>query len=390
MKNLVAKIALTVLTVVFVMSCAKKEKPSDKGFVLNGTVDKSVKGDSVYIKTMDKKQRKLAKAAVVDGKFTLTGTIDTIQKVFLEGNTQESFSVSFILENETYNAEVKPQTVKIKGGKIHDIVYGFYNSKEYAAPLEEYTKLNDELMSIDMNAEDSKELLAAKNAELNKVAGVLYKIEDENFEKIIADENAPTLAKMFAVVSSQNYDNLNAERRRKLLAEYGKELGNDHPNIKEFIEFMDNESETASMKQTVVNGSIFKPVSGLDVKGKELLLAESVQKNKYTLLEFWASWCGPCRGEVPALKKAYAKYKSKGFEIYGLSTDTDKEAWKQALKEDKTTWPQVLAQNNEAMTLYGVDGIPASFLIDQNGKIVASNNELRGEKLEEVLSKLLK
>lgn len=388
MKKIANKIIVATLTTVLLMSCTSKS--SDKSFVFNGTVGKGVKVDSIYIKSMDKSERKIAKAAVVDGKFTITGTIDTIQKVFLEGNTEESFRVGFILENETYQAEVKPQVVKIKGGKINDIVFGYYNSKEYAEKLEEYMKLENELMSMDANAENAKVLMSKKNSEVDKVMRVLFKIEDENFKKIIEDEKSPTLAKMFAVVSSQNFDEFNTEKRRELLADYGKEVGVNHPNIKEFIGYLDNQDKTAQMKSTVVKGTMFKPTSGLDVDGKEFLLADFVQKNKYTLLEFWASWCGPCRGEVPALKKAYAKYKSKGFEIYGFSTDTDKEAWKQALKEDKTTWPQVLAENSEAMTLYGVDGIPASFLIDQNGTIVAANNELRGERLEKILAELLK
>lgn len=365
--------------------CTKKS--SKQQFIVNGNVDESIKIDSVFIKSMDKNPKTLAKVAVVNGEFTLVGTIDTIQKVTLEGNTQESFAVGFILENETYQAEVKPQVVKIKGGKINEIVYGYYNSKEYSEILEKYVKLNDELMNID---ESAKALLSAKNKEIHKVARVLFQIEDDNFEKIIADENAPTIAKMFAVVSSQNYDVLNIERRRKLLAEYGKELGVNHPNIKEFIAYLDNEDKTAKMKTTVANGSIFKPVTGLNIKGKELALVDYVQKNKYTLLEFWASWCGPCRGEIPTLKKAYAKFKDKGFEIYSLSTDTDKGAWERALEGDKTTWTQVLIQGNEAMMLYGIDGIPASFLINQDGIIVANNEELRGENLEKVLSRLLK
>ncbi len=130
-----------------------------------------------------------------------------------------------------------------------------------------------------------------------------------------------------------------------------------------------------------------------DADGKEVSLKSVVEnpKNKYVLLDFWASWCGPCMGEVPHLTKTYEKFHKKGFEIYGVSFDDDREKWLGAVKENKMNWIHVSALSswdNQAREDYAVQGIPSNFLIDHEGKIVAKN--LRGEELYEKIAELLK
>ncbi|HLW06625.1 MAG TPA: TlpA disulfide reductase family protein, partial [Marinilabiliaceae bacterium] len=114
-------------------------------------------------------------------------------------------------------------------------------------------------------------------------------------------------------------------------------------------------------------------------------------QGKYVLLDFWVSWCGPCRQENPNLVKAYAAYKDKGFEILGVSLDNKdgKEAWVKAIEKDGLTWTQVSdlnSWNNEVARSYGVRAVPQSYLIDPQGVIVAQN--LRGEALEETLAEI--
>lgn len=127
-------------------------------------------------------------------------------------------------------------------------------------------------------------------------------------------------------------------------------------------------------------------------EGQTVSLQSVVEKagNKYVLLDFWASWCGPCMGEMPHLKQAYAKYSKRGFEIYGVSFDRNAEAWKGAIKKQNMKWVNVsLLQsfNNPAAEEYVVESIPTNFLIDcSNGEIIAKN--LRGEALIEKLDEL--
>ena len=131
-----------------------------------------------------------------------------------------------------------------------------------------------------------------------------------------------------------------------------------------------------------------------DVNGNEVSLKSVVENpaNKYVLLDFWASWCGPCMGEMPHLTAAYKKYHKKGFEIYGVSFDRNKEAWKNAISNLKMEWVNVSELNrfdNTAAEAYVVESIPTNLLIDcSNGVIIAKN--LRGEEVEKKLAELLK
>jgi peroxiredoxin len=123
----------------------------------------------------------------------------------------------------------------------------------------------------------------------------------------------------------------------------------------------------------------------IDSKGHNVSLASL--KGKYILIDFWASWCGPCRAEYPFLKKAYQQFKEKGFEIVGVSLDNDKTAWLNAIKDNGFDWPEVCdlkGRKNEIALAYGVTGIPASFLVDPTGKIIAKN--LHGDDLIQKLN----
>ena len=126
-----------------------------------------------------------------------------------------------------------------------------------------------------------------------------------------------------------------------------------------------------------------------DPTGKLFSLASL--KGKYVLIDFWASWCGPCRKENPNVVAAYNKYKDKNFTILGVSLDKEKDEWIQAIKDDKLTWNHVsdLKQWESSMVgLYQFDGIPFNVLVDPQGKIIDSN--LRGEALEKKLAEVLK
>ena len=126
-----------------------------------------------------------------------------------------------------------------------------------------------------------------------------------------------------------------------------------------------------------------------DTEGK--LFSLSSLKGKYVLVDFWASWCGPCRQENPNVVEAYKKFKDKNFTILGVSLDREKSAWLTAIKEDGLTWHQVSDLkywNSVVVPLYNIEGIPYNVLVDPAGKIIATS--LRGSDLGNKLAEVLK
>ena len=124
--------------------------------------------------------------------------------------------------------------------------------------------------------------------------------------------------------------------------------------------------------------------------GKTLKMSDFVDNNKYTLIDFWASWCGPCRAEMPTVAKAYDEFHAKGLEIVGVSLDNEKGDWVSAISMLNMPWPQVSDLKGwecAGAQLYNVRAIPANLLIDQQGRIVAQ--DLRGEDLLQKLAELL-
>ena len=163
---------------------------------------------------------------------------------------------------------------------------------------------------------------------------------------------------------------------------------------------------SGSFKTSVYNGLIDKYMEGLkrssvgatytnlkmqDPEGKDVELSQYIGKGKYVLVDFWATWCGPCRREMPALVEIYKEYKDKGFEIVGVSFDRNATSWKKGIEDLDITWPQMSDLKGwqcEASSVYAIRSIPQTLLINPDGKIIAKN--LTTEELSEELKKLLK
>jgi peroxiredoxin len=209
-------------------------------------------------------------------------------------------------------------------------------------------------------------------------------------------------------------ENLTEENQRKREIEFIK----THPNSIVSAEILSTYSTTFGQKETKElfdlfseqnkkskYGKIIETYIKLNVEpkiGEQFVDFEMIDQNgelqklsdlkgKTIFLDFWASWCAPCRKENPNLVKTYNKFKSKGFEIFAVSLDENKENWLKAIKKDNLNWYHVndlKGNGNKASLIYGVEGIPDSFLIDENGIIIA--RDLRGKELNEKLTELLK
>ncbi|WP_165793007.1 TlpA family protein disulfide reductase [Sphingobacterium haloxyli] len=144
-----------------------------------------------------------------------------------------------------------------------------------------------------------------------------------------------------------------------------------------------------AVKDNLSIGSIFPDFEQADTSSNMHRLSD-IRKNKFILVDFWASWCGPCRAESPYLIEAYNRYHKKGFDIIGVSLDEDRERWIEAIHEDKQTWHHVSDlkgfDNAVAKSLY-IRSIPSNFLLDPTGKIIA--RDIRGEELTRLLGEIL-
>ncbi len=262
--------------------------------------------------------------------------------------------------------------------------YEIKGSKD-AEKIREFNVMSNEFGKTNQKIQDEySAMVSARPGSKDSIYSVLMPRFQDNMKKFseaafkFVQENKDNLAGFFA---AGNIDQTQYEKELIAYAEDIKTKFPDNRAVQSFVERM------ISIKPVSV-GQLAPDFELPDAEGKNHKLSDF--RGKYVLLDFWASWCAPCREENPNIVKQFETFKNKGFTVLGVSLDENKADWLKAIKDDKLNWPhlsELKRWDGKVTLLYKVEGIPASFLLDPQGKIVAKN--LRGADLQQFLEKNL-
>lgn len=389
------KILTLVVTIAICMSCgnSKKEKQAEKqnDFSISITGQENFpEGTRISMYRMKVEEVpdnvEILKEGLLgkDG-FVYKGTVEdphTIAFNVLPADSEYPYTrVYLVLEPGETNIEFTSQkSFKLKGGRLNELVVNSWNEnldfknarKKYyeAVKVKGDKKLKGEARKAYFNT------MVAVNDTKNHALGLAFNATDNSFEKL--------LIYSVGYQDTDDLDALNTNKEKLAMSLFEKR------EAKLMLKNIKRARESAAAMASVGVGSVIKDFKAQNLKGEMFHLADVLKKNKYVLVEFWSSWCGPCRAEIPHMKKAYAKYKSEGFEIVSFTLDNKKKNWEKASKEEQIPWidtGDLKAMTSPVVKMYGVVGVPANYLVEANtGKIIAMN--LRQEKLDEKLKEV--
>ncbi|MBR8536217.1 AhpC/TSA family protein [Carboxylicivirga sediminis] len=364
MKNLLF-VAVTVIAVL--ASC----QPQAPAFKLSGKIDGAA-DKVVTISVYDKDGVNVKDTlTITDG--VVNYSTELTEPVFvMVGEAGTRNTVNFFAENVDYTINGSLDAIKdaeVTGGAVFNV----------------YKSVSD--MSAEINAKSDElkkaygEAGQAGDTAKQRVIYEEYQANQEKFETAQLDvvkANPASPASAFIISNVYGYGAI--EEMKEGLAMLDASLANSTYYI--------SLSEKIAKLEAVAVGKMAPDFTMNDPEGNPVSLSSF--KGKYLLVDFWASWCGPCRRENPHVVELYAEFKDKGFDILGVSLDQKEDAWLKAIEDDKLTWNHVSdlkGWGNEAAKLYAVSGIPHTVLLDKDGKIIAKN--LRGDELRAKVAELL-
>ncbi|HEY3373325.1 MAG TPA: TlpA disulfide reductase family protein [Prolixibacteraceae bacterium] len=364
MRNLLA--TLVVALTIFACHSTKDE------FSIKGSIA-GVETGKVYLqKIVDGRPQNIDTTDVVDGKFAFKGKMELPDIRLLRLNDQDYLAQLFLDNSDVKVVANKDslRATKITGSPSQDIF------QKYLKELEHMNKGVAKLQQSYQSAIASGNVEEAKKDSIDYIATIEnMKVFTKNFVK---ENNNSVVSAYLTLV--QLAPQLSEAELDSIAAKFPAEISKSEYviKLKEMAE---------GMRKTAI-GVVAPDFTMNDPEGKPITL--SSLRGKIVMIDFWASWCGPCRKENPNVVKLYQQYHDKGFEILGVSLDRTKEEWVKAIQDDQLKWLHVSDLQfwqNTAARLYSVNSIPQTYLLDKEGKIIAKG--LRSEELATKLGELL-
>ena len=340
---------------------------AQSGYKVTGTVEGMPDGKAIIATVNGSTLDTLAKADVKNGSFEFTGNVSEPTGAYIMVIGQRG-AIPFMLENANITISAGQAGLTVTGSEGQKIYDQFMAIN--ATAQQEAMKLQQEFQAA--NGDQAK-IQAIQEA----YAKLMTDVQAKETELIKANPDSYVSAFVIASGMGQmEYEQL--KERFALLGEKAK-AGAQGKAIAAQIAKL----ESTAIGQIAPNFTITTP------EGESISLYDI--KGKVKLIDFWASWCGPCRGENPHVVEIYKEYHPKGLEIFGVSLDNNKEAWVKAIADDGLVWKHgsdLKGWQSAPAQLYSVTGIPHTVLLDENNKIIAKN--LRGDELKQKIAELLK
>lgn len=360
-------------------------------YTISGSVEGLPDGTLLQLTPMShEKEAPLGETTVKDGKFLFTGTAS--EPICVHVGVKDAYGVcALMLENTDISI-----TGSVEKGKAWDGVdrYGWNTHVTGSTLTDKFLEFVEERNKLDKLYNDFHEKYnsviekqhSLKGEELNA-----FKKTDEY--KAMADAESNFFKTVERTLNGLILDNKDTFWGPLLATQYMSYFSPEQREVyNQFSDEAKNSWYGRKMKAELwPAGSVGQSIPMFTLKdeaGKAFTFQQLAQGKKYVLIDFWASWCMPCRKEIPNVKRQYELYKNKGFEVVSISIDRNAAAWKKAVKEEQLQWPNFLS--NEVADQFKVKSVPTMLLVDANGVLVAENEDARGEKLAKKLAELLK